>query len=322
MVLRSKKIITVGLLVCLAPIVLSAQSLSLTVRPHNEEIYFPDSEIELYITIRNDTAETHRFRLADDREFNLEFDMRDATNVPIETEPHGTTTDVMNQVYYRTVSLEPGDHFSFVETLNDYVPSFEPGIYTLSIRFFPELRAVPKQTPLISNPLVISIRPGETMEVRAEERFRVIAEERLRREQLPPDETVRYMIEARREANWERFFLYLNIEKLFRQSDERDRRFVRGASEAEQRRMLADYREELRAASDPTDTALTVVPDSYEIIETYYTPTDGSVVAVLSFDHDRYRERKRYTYDLERRNGFWEIIGYTVSNLPNEALTR
>ena len=153
-----------------------------------------------------------------------------------------------------------------------------------------------------------------------QERFVAVAEQELQRRQLPPDETVRYMIEARRQGNWDRFFLYLNVEKLFRQSDARDRRYTRGASEAAQREMLDEYRQELQNASTPADTALTVVPDSYRIIETSYRPTQGSVVVELYFDFDRYRERKRYTYQLERRNGFWEIIGYSVTNLPNEAL--
>lgn len=320
MVLRIRQILLLGLLPIAVSATLAAQDLTVTIRPYNEDIYFPDSTIQVYVTVRNDTAATHRFRLADDRAFNLEFDMRDQQNAVIETDGHGSTPARANQVYYRTIALEPGDHFSFIEPLNDYVSIPGPGLYTLSLRFFPELLSVPKQSPIVSNTISLSIRPGETPEVRSEQRFRVVAEEQLQRQRLSPDETVQYMIEARAQGQWERFFLYLNLEKLFRQSDRRDRRFVRGASEADQRQMLSDFRRELEMQSNPEDTALTVVPDSYEIIETYYTPTDGRVVAELNFDHDRYRERKRYTYRLERRNGFWEIIGYDVTNLPNEAL--
>ncbi|MDA3949738.1 MAG: hypothetical protein PF508_10995 [Spirochaeta sp.] len=321
MVLGLKQLLLPGLLVfLLAATHAPAQQLSVTTRLHNEEIYFPDSVIELYITIENETARTHRFQLADDRAYNLEFVMRDESNAPVEAEEDGIIPGELNQVFYRTISLEPGDRFSFVERLTDYVTPNRPGLYTLETRFYPELISVADQDVLVSNPVTVSIRPGETPERRTQERFVAVAEQQLQRRQLPPDETVSYMIEARRQGNWDRFFLYLNVEKLFRQSDARDRRYTRGASEAAQREMLDEYRQELRNASEPADTALTVVPDSYRIIETSYRPTEGTVVAELNFDFDRYRERKRYTYQLERRNGFWEIIGYSVTNLPNEAL--
>jgi hypothetical protein len=83
-----------------------------------------------------------------------------------------------------------------------------------------------------------------------------------------------------------------------------------------------EYREELRRQSVDEDSALVVVPDSFQIRETRYTPESGQVTARLFFNFDTYRERREYTYELQRRDGFWEIVGYQVSNLPNEALDR
>ncbi len=83
-----------------------------------------------------------------------------------------------------------------------------------------------------------------------------------------------------------------------------------------------EYRGRLESQGSQTDASLVAIPDGYQIVETRYTPTDGRVIARLYFDYDRYRERRQYTYELERRDGFWEIIGYQVSNLPNEALSQ
>lgn len=300
---------------------LSAQTPDVTIRLYDEDIYFPDSEIELYITIQNETPETQRFRLADDRAYNVEFLIYDDQGRRIEPEGDVIIEGGVNQVYYRTISLEPGDYFSFVETLSETIQLERPGLYSVSVAFYPELKGLSRQAAIHSNTITLSIRPGETPEERTEERFQAIAVRELQRQQLSPDDTVRYLLDARRESNWDRFFLYLNLEKLYRQEPDRDRRYRREMSEAEQRERLDEFRQELIEQSDPRDTGLTVVPDSYRIERTTYTPTEGTVVAELHFDFDRYRERKRYIYRLERRNGFWEIIGYDVTNLPNEALT-
>jgi hypothetical protein len=320
MVLRKRSGLLLLCVFILSAFSLAAQEPSVTIRLFNEDIYFPDSVIELYITIQNETSSTQHFRLADDRSHNLDVEVRSDRGHRIEPESHGTTPDRLNQVYYRTVSLEPGDHFSFVERLTDYVTLREPGIYTVSVRFYPELSMVPEQDTLQSNTLTVTLRPGETPQRRIEERFQAIAVTELERRQLSPDDTVRYMLEARRQSNWEQFFLYLNLEKLYRQAPERDRRFRRELGEEAQRQLLDAFRTELVEQSDIRNSDLTVVPDDYEIMRTTYTPVEGTVVAELLFDFDRYRERKRYTYRLERRNGFWEIIGYDVTNLPNEAL--
>lgn len=339
MVLRYKKIILLSaLLMALSGLIaVSAQTLSLTIRPYNEEIYFPDSDIFLYITIRNDSSQTQRFRLADDRVHNIEFTMRNQRNEAVESVQNGSIPARVNQVYYRTISLEPGDHFSFVEPLTDYVRLETPGIYTVSATFFPELRSIPQQTTVRSESISISIRPGESVERRISERFEAVAERELQLERLPPDETVTRMIQARREGNWDRFFLFLNVERLFRSDGARNRRYTApNVGEAEQRAMLDEYRESLRTSAgarpatmpsneanmtEPIDAALTVVPSDFEIERTSYTPNEGTVEAILRFDHDRYREVRLYTYQLERRrNGAWQIVGYNVSVQPNEGL--
>lgn len=338
MVLRYKNLILLSALFTLfGSIALGAQTLSLSIRPYNEEIYFPDSDIYLYITIRNDSSQTQRFRLADDRAHNISFSMRNQRNEAVASTQNGSIPTRVNQVYYRTIGLEPGDHFSFVEPLTEYVRLEAPGIYTVSATFFPELRSIPQQMTIRSEPITISVRPGETEARRTTERFAAVTERELQQERLPPDETVTQMIQARREGNWDRFFLYLNVERLFRQNDARDRRFTApSVGEAEQRAMLDEYRESLRSSAgtrpasmpadptnmaEPIDTALTVVPSDFQIQRTSYTPNEGTVEAILRFDHDRYREVRLYTYQLERRrNGAWQVVGYNVSVQPNEGL--
>lgn len=293
--------------------------LNVSIRIYNEQVFFPDSTVELFITIENDTPDSARFRMADNRVFNLDFDVTGPTNRRLASSRQFITGRTTNQVFYRTVTLEPGERFSFVERLTDYVELTDPAVYTVQATFYPELFSGRNVRTIRSNPLTLSVRPGRTPETRMEMRFEAVTEAALQREQKSPDEVVEYLLEARRQGNWERFFLYLNLEKLYRQSPERDRRFRR-LSEEQQLQELREFRTRLQERPTGEDVELVLVPDTYEILQTSYTPIEGHVTALMSFDHDRYREIKRYTFDLERRNGFWEIIGYDVVNLPNEAL--
>lgn len=322
MVLRSKQLLLILMLIILTGLWLPAQTLDVSARLYDEQVYFPDSPISVLITLSNESPEPISFRLADDRRFNLAFDVRDDTNRPLENTPEFIIANQSNQqIFYRTVMLQPGEQLSFVERLTDYIMIDESGMYNVRIHFYPQLNDSQEAESHASNRFSITVRPGSTPETRREMRFEAAAEDQLRRQALSPDEVVQYMLEARQESNWERFFLYLNLEKLYRQVPSRDSRFIR-LSQEEQLEELRTFREELRSQDGGPDSSLVAVPDGYTIIETRYSPTDGQVTARLFFNRDRYRERRQYTYTLERRDGFWEIIGYQVSNLPNEALQR
>jgi hypothetical protein len=322
MVLRFKQLLLMVIPIALVGFSLPAQELDVSARLYDEQVYFPDSTVSVLITLGNDSPEPISFRLADNRRHNLAFDVRDTNNRRLENTPEFIIASQSNQqIFYRTVMLQPGEQLSFVERLTDYIMIDESGMYNVQIHFFPQLNSSSNAESYSSNRFSLTIRPGSSPETRREMRFEAAAEEQLRRQALSPDEVVQYMLEARQESNWERFFLYLNLEKLYRQIPSRDSRFIR-MSQEEQLSELRAFREELRSQDGGPDSSLVAIPDGYTIIETRYSPTDGQVTARLFFNRDRYRERRQYTYELERRDGFWEIIGYQVSNLPNEALQR
>ncbi|MEX2442853.1 MAG: hypothetical protein WD492_04575 [Alkalispirochaeta sp.] len=322
MVLRSKQLLLMVIPIALIGISLPAQDLEVSARLYDEQVYFPNSTVSVLITLGNDSPEPVSFRLADDRRHNLAFDVRDESNRPLGNTPEFIIANQSNQqIFYRTVMLQPGEQLSFVERLTDYIMIEESGMYNVRINFFPQLNSSQDAPSHVSNRFSLTIRPGSTPEIRREMRFEAAAEAQLRRQALSPDEVVQYMLEARQESNWERFFLYLNLEKLYRQVPSRDARFIR-LSQEEQLSELRTFRGNLRSQDGGPDSSLVAIPDGYTIIETRYSPTDGQVTARLFFNRDRYRERRQYAYELERRDGFWEIIGYQVSNLPNEALQR
>lgn len=321
MVRRHATIVLILVLLLGAAAAAAAQNLDVAIRLYNEEVYFPDSPVYVHVQVTNPTAHSIQFRLADDRTFNLDFVVARRDNRPLERTEEFSIRRATNQVFFRTVVLEPGERFSFVEPLHHYVTLGDPGTYTVHARFYPQLSRHAGSDAVPSNSLAVTVRPGFTTQVRQEMLFEAVVQQELQRVRLSPDEIVDAMIDALRQSNWERFFLNLNLEKIYRQATERDRRF-RLLGEEQQLEEIRAFRTSLMESPASRDAELVLIPDHYEILETTYTPTDGRVTVMMYYDYDRFRERRRYTFRFQRRNGFWEVIGYQVDNLPNEALRR
>lgn len=312
----------VPLLFALIPVSIfpaNGQELSLRINLYDEQVYFPDSEIQIHVTLENDSPRAATFQLATERLFNVEFEVRTAENETLPPSDQFTIARNRDQVFYRTVTLEPGERLSFVEPLATYVAIPASGMYTVQARFYSGLQRYDVGAAIHSNPISLHVRPGTTPVIRREQRVATIVEERLRREDLSPDQVVSYTLSALQSQNWERFFLYLNLERLYRSVPTRNNSYIR-LSEQEQLDTLSSYRRELEDRASGNAEQLVIVPDEFEILQTSYTPTSGTVRVMMYFDMRTFRERREYVYDLERRNGYWEIVDYTVMSLSNEAL--
>ena len=291
----------------------SAQSVDLSIRFFDTQVYFPDSEIQVQLTIRNDTPDPFRFRLAEDRVFNIDFDVRTLSNRRLESSSEFINARTSNQrVFYREVTLQPGSEYGFIEPLSNYVSITEPGVYVLTATFHPEL--VDGNGPeLSSERLMLSVRPQPaTVQERAQAEVDAQTAQILERQDIPPDEVVRRTIRARQQEQWNRFFLYLDVESILRANPERDREYLR-LSEGERREELAQFREQLRAQT--IDAAINAIPNGFEILQTSYTPREGQVIANLRFQEEGFTAVRQYTYFLRRDDRAWEIYDYTVTNL-------
>ncbi|MFW5729347.1 MAG: hypothetical protein ACOCYG_06750, partial [Spirochaetota bacterium] len=150
----------------------NAQGVDLSIRFFDAEVYFPDSEIRVKLTLRNDSAEPYRFRLAEDRVFNVEFDVRTLSNRELDASQEFINARTSNQrLFYRELSLQPGEEYGFVESLDDYIAVTEPGVYVVTATFYPELIDGNGEA-IASERLMLSVRPrAETAEQTMQERI-------------------------------------------------------------------------------------------------------------------------------------------------------
>ena len=293
----------------------SAATATFTIRFPEEKVYFLGDSINIQINIQNDTPETLRFQVADNRYFNLDFDVRTTTNLPVAHAQDFTIGRNSDQpVLYREVTLQPGENYSVVVDLTKYVNFTDAGLYIVQAMFYPALFRSPGSTVEQSNRMTLNLRPPVTG---AEERARVEAQTGalIARAQLPPDEVVAFTITARQKSEWEKFFLYIDLESFLRRNPERDRVWRR-SNEAAQRQMLDQFRQELMQSRIEQD--ISTIPTSFEIQKTTYNASQATVEVLVKFKYPDYTELKQYTYLLKKQNKYWIIYDYEIKNLGTQ----
>jgi len=92
---------------------------SVSIKYYNRSIFYPgklaDNPINVHITIKNNGTETLRFKLADDRAFSLDFNAYTSKNTTLDKTPEIIEKRSSNRtVYFREISLEQGEEYSFM----------------------------------------------------------------------------------------------------------------------------------------------------------------------------------------------------------------
>jgi hypothetical protein len=304
----------------------SQPNIEISIRFFDKRIYYvADAPVLVQVSIANKGPGPYRFKLADERAWSVDFDVRTVSNRAVDpAEVLVRRRAAAAQVYFREISVESGESFSFVEDIRDYADLRQSGVFMVQARVYPELyhlavKDVPlvvPVTPLESNRLSLNIRPpaipgpgGIPLAMDVETNAILV------REKLPPDEVVAYTLRARQKSQWEKFFLYLDLEAMVARDGGRRRQWL-AESEEGRRRMVDRYRTELQNAV--VDGDIVVIPAEFQIERTAYGAEEGTVVALEKFRGSGYTEKKRYTYTLRRKDDIWTIIDYTVVNLGTE----
>ncbi len=298
-----------------APAFAADEGSGFTIRFFDRKIYFLGDRIEVEAAITNEGTETMRFNVADNRFFSIDFDVRTTTNLALGHARQFTTERNSDQpVFFRDVTLAPGEKYSIVVDLTAYADIGEPGLYVVQGRFFPALWRGKDSQTLSSNKLTLNVRPPV---VTGEMRAAVEAETGalITRDVLAPDLVVAYTIQARQRSQWDKFFLYLDLPSLLRKNPEKDRVW-RKSDQAAQSAMVEQFKQQLMAAKISGD--ISVIPTSFEIQKTSYSPSEGTVQVLEKFAYADFTELKRYTYHLKKEDRYWIIDDYEIKNLGTE----
>jgi hypothetical protein len=286
-------------------------------RVQPEEPRIPAEPIYVQATIYNRGSASFHFKLAEERVFSVDFDVRNLANQSLNPADYLLRKrSESRNVFYRDITVEPGESFSFIEDIRNYADLSRPGSFVVQARIFPNLLRTAGEIPLESNRLALNLRPpllpgpdGIPFEMDVETNAVLV------REKLPPDEVVRYMLDARIKGQWEKFFLYMDVPALLSRDAARGRSYLNESAEG-RRRMETRYREDLRSAV--VDGNIANIPVNYRIENTSYGGDAGTVVVTEWFRDGLVTERRGYTYFFRLIDDFWLIQDYTSTILGTE----
>ena len=293
----------------------------MNIRFFDKNLYFPDSDILVKVELRNESSEPYSFKIADIKEYNLRFSLRDMKNRTLPLAEEYTDYFVSsNPYFYRQVNLEPGEEFAFVVNLSDYIEISDAGLYLVEANFYPELNNMlsPSHMHLVSNRLSLSVRPA----YRRDDPQLIIDDETgviLKAEQLPPDRVTEYMLSARQKDEWEKFFLYMDMESLLLENPVNAREYKR-VTEEERFALLESYKTGLREGNIADQQTFVDKPFNFQVLRTSYTPDKAEVLVreYFSFENYDFQVVRDYTYYLKRTDGIWRIYDYAVTNIRTE----
>jgi hypothetical protein len=292
-----------------------AGTVDFNIRFFDRRIYFTETDpIFIQITITNNSPSPYRFKLADDRVFSVDFEIRTMTNRALQqTDSLIRKRTVNSQVFFREITIESGESFSFVENLCDYIRFGQSGSFRVQAKIYPELFRSSVAAAIESNYLSLTLRPavipgpdGIPLEMD------IATGAALVKQKLPPDEVVAYMINARQQSQWEKFFLYLDLEAMLKKDAFQSRRY-NAENEEGRRSMVAAYKRNLQNAV--VDGDIVVIPTSFEILKTQYNNDEGTVIVLQKYRNPNHTELREYTYRLEKKDNFWIIVNYSVQGM-------
>lgn len=292
---------------------------SVSIKYYDRTMYYPGNPdtnpVFVHISIKNNSTETMRFKLADDRMFSCDFSAYTIKNTQLAQTENLIRKRTTNQtVYFREISLETGEEYSFVENLKDYVEIKDPSVYYIELNFYPELYKS-KYLSLTSNRLTLEVRPSPSVASSSVLPVKNKTAELLKPEEISPDKVVEQTIIARQKSLWDQYFLYLDVEAMLKRNQSSKRKYA--ASSADERaRMLKNYKTDLMQSR--IDNDIVAVPEKFDIERTVYTKTEGTVTVTEWFKYPNYYEKKSYVYKVRQREGIWQIYDYTVTNLGTE----
>ena len=293
--------------------------LSVSIKYYNRTMYYPGNResnpVLVHISIKNNSTETKRFKLADDRMFSIDFDVITIKNQTLPQSENLIKKRTTNRtVYFREIALDNGEEYSFTENLKDYIDITDPAVYYADLKFYPELYKS-KYISLDSNRLTLEVRPSPSAAASSILPVTDNTAELLKPEDISPDKVVERTIIARQKSLWDQYFLYMDIEAMLQRNAVAKQKY-NAVSADERARLLKNYKADLMQSR--IDNDIVAVPESFEIEKTLYSRTEGTVTVTEWFKYPNFREKKSYVYKVRQREGIWQIYDYVVTNLGTE----
>lgn len=290
--------------------------LGLKIQFANPKIFHEGDTILIEIKLYNTTEYEQSVLIAKDKKFSFDFEMKTMQNrAVLHSEDYSISFNRPQPVFNSQVRIGTDEGYSYVLKLNDFFELNTPGQYFIRCGFFPQLKMnSSKENVLHSNYLTLNIRPRDIEQDFIREKQEIEQEKKLVITKRPPDEVLKFMLDARMKGEWEKFFLYLDLERLIKSNNQFNYKFDK-ADKERQIELIEEYKSYLK---QNIRADISFLPHKYEVVRTEYSEGRGKVEVIVYFKEFDYVEKKYYTYLLNKKENIWYIYNYEVMNLVNK----
>ncbi|AFI31412.1 hypothetical protein [Borrelia crocidurae] len=289
------------------------KGLDFKIKFFNQSIYRVNSNVSIEVLLSNSSDDLITLEVGDVNTFGFDFDVTDTTNIKVKRSLEYVKNRSKNiAIPVRTLILRPNERFSVVMSLNQFVQFDKDGVYFVKGVFFPNISD--PQERVESNVITLFLKP-KVDNLAEEFDFSNLASNRevqnvLKRENLSPDKVIEYLFSALRLGEREKFFLYIDIESLIL-NDQNKSYLYKQELKSGSNNMIEEYKEYLW---NNGNSYISKVPSKFSIVETSYTDSTGRVVSDVYFEDGHFYVAKRYTFFLKKYDYYWIIYDYTVQN--------
>jgi hypothetical protein len=279
----------------------------------NPKIYQQNDDIFVNVKIFNSSSDEKYMVIADEKRFSFDFKMVTMQNREIEhSSEYIISFHRVQPIFNSQIRLAPNEAYIYEVRLNDYFDLNITGQYFVKCLYYPELKLNNSINGVInSNQLSINIRPESIKEEIILEEKAIEEEKKYFVSKRSPDEVVAFTLNSRMKEEWNKFFLYLDLEKLIQTNNYFKQKYIKADVER-QRELIAQYKSYLKKN---TIDEISFLPTKFEIIKTEYTSGRGKVDAIIYYRYQDYYEKKYYTFFLNKKGNIWYIYSYEVMNL-------
>jgi hypothetical protein len=284
---------------------------------YNPRIYKQNDEIIIEVNLINKSDKNLSCFVTDDKKYCFDFKLISMSNQEIEhSKDYITSFHRVQTVFKSLISLNPNEGYNYKIRLNDYFDLNVTGQYYLKGLYYPDLIEIDSASvnAVTSNQISINLRPSDIQDTNIAELKSVEEEKYLSAEKKSPDEVIKYMLDSRMKKEWNKYFLYLDLEALIKKNSKFNTNFNKSDSE-KQKEILAQYKKYLQ--KDTIDD-ISFLPHSYKILKTEYAQGKGQVDVNIEFKYLEYVESKYYTFFLKQRDNIWYVYDYEVVNIERK----
>ena len=278
-----------------------------------QQTYYINEPVPVYVTVVNESPEAVRFSLAEHIFLNFDFRVRTLRDMQVrERESWQLHKLAVRQEIdaERHVTLAPGERFGRVIDVAEWLRLVEPGVYELVGYFwmYPQRSNLDSRYESNRKRFLLEAPRDVAQAIaveKAEQSERVL-------KRMSADETVDYIITAKRNGEWNEYFRFMDLPRLVNVFHQYRDRYA-AASITAREELMQEFRMYLR--DFPSERiehhfvrSVSVTRDEETLHE------KAKVECLIVYRTGQLVERKIYNFSLYRKLDRWYVESYYVIN--------